>query len=66
MLIAHEDCGLYKRRHPDLTPEARRERQVEDLRLARQELLGVSTSLQVETYFAGVTPEGVVEFVSTE
>lgn len=66
VLIAHEDCALYKRRHPYLTTEARRHKQFEDLRIARQELLGVSTSLQVETYFASLSDDGVVEFVSTE
>ena len=52
VLLAHEGCGFYGRKFPDLTPEQIRKRQHDDLRLAEHELLETHPRLRVETFVA--------------
>jgi carbonic anhydrase len=52
VLLAHDGCGFYGRKFPDLTPEQIRKRQHDDLRLAERELLETHPRLRVETFIA--------------
>lgn len=62
VLIAHDDCGFYRKRYSELTPDERRRKQLEDLELARRELQLMAPELQVDLYFARVGDDGVVCF----
>jgi len=46
-LIAHEDCGYYRNRYPELSPDEIRKRQISDLLMAAKILLdkGVNVSI---------------------
>jgi len=61
VLLAHAGCGFYARKFPDLSPEQIRQRQLDDLRLARREMLETHPRLRVETYVA-VPSDGHVRF----
>ena len=52
VLLAHEGCGFYGRKFPDLTPDQIRTRQLDDLRLAERELLETHPRLRVEAFIA--------------
>lgn len=56
VLLAHEGCGFYARKFPDLSADDIRRRQREDLALAMAELLETHPRLHVEAYVA--VPKG--------
>ena len=55
ILIAHQDCGWYRNLHGNR--QEHEERQKEDLRRARADLLEYLPSLRVETYYASIEGE---------
>jgi hypothetical protein len=59
VLLAHDGCGFYGRKFPDLTPEQVRKRQHDDLRLAERELLETHPRLRVEAFVAVPSGEHV-------
>lgn len=61
VLLAHEGCGFYGRKFPDLSPEAVRARQLDDLRLAMRELGETHPRLRLEAFIA-VPAGGHVRF----
>ncbi len=52
VLLAHEKCGFYARKFPDLSPEQIKERQLDDLRLAVRELTATHPRLKVDAFVA--------------
>jgi carbonic anhydrase len=52
VLLAHEGCGFYARKFPDLSAEQIRKRQHDDLRLAMRELVETHPRLQTFAYIA--------------
>jgi hypothetical protein len=52
VLLAHEGCGFYSRKFADLSADEIRQRQLEDLLLARSELIATHPRLHVEAYMA--------------
>jgi hypothetical protein len=52
VLLAHDGCGFYKRKFPDLSAEQIHARQLADLRLARDELASTHPRLHVVMYLA--------------
>lgn len=61
VLLAHEGCGYYARKFPDLSPEQIRARQLDDLRHASAELAETHPRLRTEEFIA-VTHEGRLRF----
>ena len=61
VLLAHEKCGFYARKFPDLTPDEIKERQHHDLRHAARELAETHPRLRIETVIA-VPDNGHVRF----
>jgi carbonic anhydrase len=59
VLLAHDACGFYGRKFPDLTSEQIRSRQLDDLRLAMRELLETHPRLRVEAFVAVPTGDHV-------
>jgi hypothetical protein len=52
VLMAHDGCGFYGRKFPDLSPDQIKHRQREDLQLAARELLDTHPRLRVEAFIA--------------
>jgi hypothetical protein len=52
VLLAHDGCGFYARKFPDLSAEQIRSRQLDDLRLAMRELVATHPRLQTFAYIA--------------
>ncbi|MBI3404994.1 MAG: hypothetical protein HY046_06010, partial [Acidobacteria bacterium] len=52
ILIAHEDCRWYAEHHLEPDPARIKQREIEDLRRVRSDLLERFTTLRVELYFA--------------
>lgn len=52
VLLAHEGCGFYARKFPDLSAEQIKKRQLDDLRLAMRELVDTHPRLQAFAYVA--------------
>lgn len=61
VLLAHEGCGYYARKFPDLTAEQIRTRQLADLRHASAELAETHPRLRTEEYIV-VTAGGLLRF----
>nr|WP_169302514.1 hypothetical protein [Ammonifex degensii] len=57
-IIAHDDCGYYKHRYPDASPDELRKRQREDLQAAANRLR--QRGIQVRAFFAFVENGEVV------
>lgn len=55
-LVAHDGCGYYKERYRFETPEEIVKQQKDDLRIAKQWLIGSHPDLTIALYFA--KPEG--------
>lgn len=56
VLLAHQGCGFYGRKFPDLSSDEIRQRQLDDLRFAMRDLVEVHPRLHVEAYL--VVPDG--------
>lgn len=54
LLVAHEGCGFYARRYPDLDMGQRRERQEDDLRRAVRRLHATHPNVSVQAFYAVV------------
>jgi hypothetical protein len=52
VLLAHDGCGFYGRKFPDLTHDQVRKRQQDDLVLAKRELLETHPRLRIEAFIA--------------
>lgn len=61
VLLAHDGCGFYGRKFPDLSPEQIQKRQREDLWFAMNELHETHPRLRIEAFVAMPTG-GHVEF----
>lgn len=61
VLLAHEACGFYARKFPDLSAAQIKQRQLDDLRLAIHELSTAHPRLRVEAFVA-VPSDGRVRF----
>jgi len=65
VLMAHQGCGFYGRKFPDLSPAQIEQRQRDDLRLAVRELTATHPRLRVAAYVA-VPADGRVRFEPVE
>lgn len=54
LLVAHEGCGFYARRYPDLQPDARRATQEADLARAAALVRSRHPEADVRTFYAAV------------
>lgn len=61
VLLAHDGCGYYARKFPDLPPDQIRARQLADLHHASAELADTHPRLQIEEFMV-VTDQGRVRF----
>jgi hypothetical protein len=61
VLLAHEGCGFYGRKFPDLPPADIKQRQCADLQLAMNELHDTHPRLRIEAFVA-VPEENHVRF----
>lgn len=59
-LIAHEGCAYYREKHPHFESDALRQRQIEDLELARKKLRESQSKMNVRLIFASKRGEEVV------
>lgn len=61
--VAHHDCAYYQGRYPHLAPEARKERQIADLREFRVEVGKLVPGAQIETFYAGPGENATIQYV---
>jgi hypothetical protein len=52
VLLAHEGCGFYARKLPDLSHDQIKKRQLDDLRLAMREMHETHPRLRIEAFIA--------------
>ena len=60
VLLAHEGCGYYRERHPNLTPDEVARRQIDDLRAGAGALRKAHPELRIALYHARVHQGRVV------
>jgi len=63
ILVAHEGCGHYKTRFPDMIPADRKERQIADLRSATEFFLQLDSQIDVGAFYATVQAGTTIVFV---
>jgi hypothetical protein len=54
VLVAHEDCAFYKEKCADATPLEIQQHQVADLQAARDRIVRLGHSVEVELYYADI------------
>lgn len=61
--IAHDDCGWYKYKYPELDADKRRQKQKDDLNEFRKVILKLVPNAAVQLFFAQCSYEGFVQFL---